>query len=207
MKKVSTRLALCFAWLIAVGAGIAALSNYDQTPGHAGGTPQHWPARASIPLDGTRPTLVMFAHPQCPCTAASIGELNRLLARCEGRVTTHVFFLQSASLPEAWTKSGNWRDVAAIPNVSVHADLDGQQARHFGAETSGFVVLFSREGRLLFKGGITAGRGHAGDNAGANLIVSLVEGRPTELTQTPVYGCALGKMCAATNLTVDPWKE
>ena len=59
----------------------------------------------------------------------------------------------------------SWRSAAAIPGVTVHVDHDGGEARRFGAETSGFVVLYDAHGELLFAGGITTGRGQAGDNA------------------------------------------
>jgi len=44
----------------------------------------------------------------------------------------------------------------------------------FGAETSGHTLLFDSGGRLLLSGGITDSRGHAGDNAGENAIVALI---------------------------------
>jgi len=44
---------------------------------------------------------------------------------------------------------------------------------------------------LLFKGGITSGRGHAGDNAGADAIALLLAAQDPGVRQTPVYGCSL----------------
>jgi hypothetical protein len=205
MKKAPVRIILCLAWLVGVGTGVVALLNYENAPGRSGQTPLQWPADALITPDPSRPTLLMFAHPQCPCTRASIGELNRLLARCEGKLAVHVFFLQPAALPDEWTQSGTWSEAAALRDVAVHGDRDGAQARRFGAETSGFVALFSPEGKLLFQGGITGSRAHAGDNAGANVIASLVAGRDADLTQTPVYGCSLGETCASTELGGDAW--
>jgi hypothetical protein len=44
---------------------------------------------------------------------------------------------------------------------------------------------------LLFSGGITASRGHAGGNAGESAIVALVNHQTPAQTETLVFGCAL----------------
>lgn len=197
MKSFRGRLGavLCAVWLLIIGIGGAVMSNYQTTPGHAAATPERWPSGAKIPLAPDRATLVMFAHPKCPCTRASVEELNRLLARCPGQIATHVFFLKPAGSAEDWTQTALWRSAAAIPGVNVHEDLDGGQGRRFGAETSGQVALYDARGQLLFKGGITASRGHAGDNPGVSAIVSFSNGQSTGLRQTPVYGCSLVGSC------------
>jgi hypothetical protein len=189
------RVVVCLCWLLLVGTGFFILSNYENARGAAGDAPRNWPQETSIVRDQRRETLVMFAHPQCPCTRASLEELNRLLARCSGRIAAQVWFFKPDGFPTDWTRGGLWRSAAAIPGVRVREDSNGAQARLFGAETSGYVLLYNSAGRLLFKGGITAGRGHAGDNAGENAIVSLLDGEEDSLTQTPVYGCALLGEC------------
>jgi hypothetical protein len=70
-------------------------------------------------------------------------------------------------------------------------DADGSEARRFGAETSGHTLLFDPNGSLLFSGGITASRGHAGRNAGESAIIAAVNGKRTDRTGTPVFGCSL----------------
>src|SRR2546422_10428791 len=91
---LSMRIVVCVLWALAAGAGTVALWNYESAAGHAGGTPEHWPPQAQITLDPQRATLLMFAHPRCPCSRASLGELNRLLARYPGRVAAHLLFLK-----------------------------------------------------------------------------------------------------------------
>jgi hypothetical protein len=153
-----------------------------------------------VALDASHDTLVLFAHPQCPCTRATLEELNRLLAQCRGQVTAHVFFFKPDHAAADWTRTDLWRTASAMPGVMVHEDFNNTLAQKLGAETSGFVVLYDRQGRLLFKGGITGSRGHAGDNAGESTIVSLLAGQTATLKQTPVYGCSLlSKVCSMKN--------
>ena len=176
---------------MAIGTGIVMVLDYENASGSAGNAPQHWLSGTSIPLDPTRDTLIMFAHPRCPCTRASLGELNRLLAQSNGRIAAHVLFFRPPNFPADWTHTELRRTATAIPGVTVQDDVDDAVARKFGAETSGYVLLYNPGGELLFRGGITGSRGHAGDNAGESAIISLAMGKTASVTQTPVYGCSL----------------
>ncbi len=154
-------------------------------------TPDAWPAVTDISRDPALDTLIMFVHPKCPCSRASLEELNRLLARFSGKVATQVWFTKPPELGSDWTRTDLWRSAALIPGVTVHEDPAAVEARRFGAETSGYVVLYDKEGRLLFRGGITGSRGHAGDNAGENALLAYFTERKPTVSQTPVYGCSL----------------
>lgn len=187
----SFRGALCLLWLGLVGLGFGAVLKYENTPGEAGQAPGNWPVASRLKLDAQLPTLIIFAHPRCPCTRATIEELNRLLVQTHDKVSTQVWFFQPEGLAEDWSRSDLWHNAAAIPGLQVRADIGGQAARQFGAETSGLVLLYNPEGQLLFRGGITGGRGHAGNNAGESTVVALLQGKSAQLQQTPVYGCSL----------------
>lgn len=187
----STRLLFYPLWLLAIGAGIVIILDYENASGSAGHAPSQWISGTSIPLDPARDTLIMFAHPRCPCTRASLGELNRLLAQSDGRIAAHVLFFRPPDYPADWTHTELWQSAAAIPGVTVQDDVNDALAHKFGAETSGYVLLYNPHGQLLFRGGITGSRGHAGDNAGESAIISLALGKPASVTQTPVYGCSL----------------
>lgn len=191
VSKLTVLRTVVLCWILVVGAGFAALMNYQNVKGNAGSVPRDWPADTSLSLDSRRDTLIMFAHPKCPCTRASVEELNRLLARSAGKIAAQVCFFQPAQFPDVWNDSDLRKRAAAIPGVKVSDDLEGAQARLFGAETSGYVLLYNPDGRLLFKGGITSSRGHAGDNAGEEAIIALASGGAPGQRQTPVYGCSL----------------
>src|SRR6185312_17416960 len=142
------RAVFCLLWLCAVGAGIAVVLNYQNAQGASGTTPDRWPSGTQITLDVSHDTLLMFAHPKCPCSRASMEELNRVLAQCRGQVATHVLFFKPSQFPADWSQTDLRSSAVAIPDVVVQDDLDGKLAEKFGAETSGYVVLYDRQGRL-----------------------------------------------------------
>lgn len=184
-------MAAIFAWLIGVAGGMGLLWNYSNAPGIAGAPPQMWPADSSIQPATNRATLVMIVHPHCPCTRASMGELARLMAQTEGRLTAYVLVAKPTNFSVGWEQTDLWATAAAIPGVIVMRDDDRAEARRFHAATSGQTMLYDTEGTLRFSGGITAGRGHEGDNHGRSAIVSLITANEAEHKQTPVFGCAL----------------
>lgn len=178
-------------WLFVVGIGLSVLWSYENTPGVAAKPPLRWPIDSQIQRAPDGATLIMLAHPHCPCTRASIGELASLMAHSQGRLTAYVLFLKPAGFSEDWEKTDLWKSAASIPGVKAIADDEGTEARRFHAETSGQTILYDAEGRLLFSGGITGSRGHSGDNAGRSAIVSLVNAGAAESDETFVFGCPL----------------
>jgi hypothetical protein len=194
MRIKKNRLILTAAgalWLSMVGAGIGLLWSYESTPGFAAATPGRWPADSRIKPAADRATLVMLAHPHCPCTRASIGELSRLMTQAQGRVTAYVLFVKPPNFSDGWEQTDLWASAAAIPGVTVVRDDNGVEAVRFHAATSGQTVLYDAAGNLLFSGGITSARGHAGDNAGRTAIVSLLTSDEAEERGTLVFGCPL----------------
>ncbi len=65
--------------------------------------------------------------------------------------------------------------VESIPNSTLLPDVDGVWLKTFNVKTSGHVLLYHPNGNLLFSGGITASRGHEGDNSGKEFISNVVK--------------------------------
>src|SRR5579864_5919718 len=61
--------------------GLRMLIRFDQTPGRSSKVAERWPEESMIRRPSDSPQLVLFAHPFCPCTEATIEELERILAR------------------------------------------------------------------------------------------------------------------------------
>jgi hypothetical protein len=184
-KPVAMQWALWTAvWAITIAVGCLALEAYANRPGKARPTPSGWPLDSVIPLDGRRPTLLMFLHPLCPCSRASLDELAELIARCGDRVSVHTVVLHTDSLK----KEG--LDRVMLTGTKTWQDDGGAIARQFGVLTSGHVLLFEPAGGLLYSGGITPSRGKSGENLGRSLVFASIMGeRP--LSPIPVFGCPL----------------
>ncbi|MDQ3801804.1 MAG: RedB protein [Acidobacteriota bacterium] len=202
------RLLLSFGavlWLSVVAAGILHLARYENTPA-AGNLsyPTVFPSESRIGRDARRATLVFFAHPKCPCTRASLRELARLVTDTGGSLQAIVVFIKPKGESEQWTETDLRANAAAIPNVRVLIDEDERETRIFGAQTSGLALVYDRAGNLRFGGGITASRGHEGDNAGSRAIFEIITGERKEeeveeeeglnkTAETAVFGCPLHK--------------
>jgi hypothetical protein len=183
--------AFAACWLSAAVAGLFVLWSYENAPGVAAAAHEQWPAETALKLAADRPTLVFLAHPQCVCTRASVGELAEALARAGTKPKTYVVFLKPSSFADGWEKSGLWEAASALPDTTVLRDDDGREAMRFGAMTSGQTMLYDASGTLLFSGGITGARGHAGDNEGRSAVVSLLDHLETRHRTTNVFGCSL----------------
>ena len=189
--KITLTALLGATWVAATVFGAHALLKYENAPGKVGHISSAWPANSAIQQAPDRPTLVMLAHPQCPCTRASMDELAQVMARVQGKVRAYVLFYTPRDAGPEWQNTDTRRSAAQIPGVIVLSDIDGAQAERFGAETSGHTFLFDQNGQLLFNGGITASRGHSGDNVGENAVISLVNDESTSPAHTLVFGCSL----------------
>ncbi len=180
---------LSVGW-VTVLAGLCLVTSYEMTAGPATAAPQKWPA-SSIKRDGHRFSLIMFLHPMCPCSRASVGELEKILVKGQNQLQCTVMFMKPSDRGDEWLNTALRSTVRAIPGVKAMVDVDGNMARRFHATTSGDTFVYSSKGELLFHGGITASRGHAGDNRGRTAIEHLVDGQADCATNV-VFGCPLG---------------
>jgi len=192
-------------WLCAVGVGLNQLWTYEVSAGTAATPSSEWPGDTQIKRQQGQSTLVLLAHPHCPCTRATIGELAILMAHCQGKVSAYVLFYKPAGFPDGWQQTDLWQSAANIPGVTVLTDDGGIEAKRFGGATSGQAMLYDENGKLLFSGGITGSRGHSGDNAGREAIVSLILNGSADHSTTSVFGCdLLGKDMNSTDKNACP---
>lgn len=171
--------------------GMGILVRGKNQPGSSRTEALKFPAGTRQSLHPTLPTLLVFLHPLCPCSRATLHELERLLASCGSHLSTRVLLVRPAGADDRWCRTETADLARAIPGVRVEGDEGGEDARLFGATTSGQVLLYDPLGILRFQGGITASRGHEGDNAGRSAIVSIILQDSGERARTPVFGCAL----------------
>ena len=190
-KNIFITTLLGATWMVALAFGAHTLFKYETTPGSVGPVASNWPSASLIPRPTDKPTLLMLAHPHCPCTRASIGELAQIMAHALGKANAYVLFVKPQGAGPDWDDTDLRRSAAAIPGVTVVTDENGDEAARFGAQTSGHTLVFDRSGTLIFSGGITASRGHAGPNAGESAVLAALVQQPSGRSQTPVFGCSL----------------
>jgi hypothetical protein len=192
-KNIFLTTLLGATWIAAVAFGARILLQYENGAGRTGLVPTAWPAGSALERSTEKSTLIMLAHPHCPCTRASVGELAQIMADAQGKVVAYVLFVRPQYAGPDWDDTDLRHSAAAIPGVTVLTDADGVESGYFGAETSGQTLLFDREGAMVFNGGITASRGHAGGNTGESAILAALSGGHAGHVRTPVFGCALLK--------------
>jgi len=191
MKKTIKLILLGSVWAFFIGVGLVKLYDYEMKAGTTDFVTSHWPKGSNISKGHKGYQLVMVAHPHCPCTRASLSELELLMAQTNGNLDVHLLLVKPGQFSQEWAETGLFKNAQAVGNINVVVDEDGKQARLFGGTTSGQTFLFDNKGNLIFAGGITATRGHAGDNAGRKAIVDLVKRGEANMNRTPFFGCLL----------------
>lgn len=182
---------LAVIWLAVVAVGLGLLLRYAASSEPMAPAPVRWPVDSPLAAALDHPTLILFAHPRCPCTRASIEELARIMARCRGGLTARVVVWQPGGVDPDWSETDLRRRAEAIPGVTVHLDAGGGEATRHGATTSGQVLVCDARGVLQFRGGITAARGHEGDSRGKLAVIALATGRTPSVAECPVFGCPI----------------
>lgn len=181
-------------WALATCTGLILLWRHTYTPGPGMGIGRtDWPAATELERSKTAYSVVMFVHPHCPCTWASLAGLRELQAHCGKQLETWVVITGIEETPGEPGK--NVQEAQALPQVHLYRDQQGDETRRFGAKTSGQTLLFDPSGNLLFSGGVTTARGHSGPSLGKQVIEQAVLGqRPAEtadVRETAVFGCPL----------------
>jgi hypothetical protein len=178
-------------WVALLVVGFLFLAEEEFTPVKASLRVTSFPKNSAVRLASDKLTLVLFAHPHCPCTRASLHELDGLLAETQNRVSVSVVFTIPDGVPADWEQGDLWKSATSIPGFRAMRDQGGREAHRFDVEGSGHVLLYAPSGKLLFSGGITASRGHEGDNVGRSAIVSFILDGHSPVSHTPVFGCSL----------------
>jgi hypothetical protein len=183
-------ISLFVIWSLAIAAGVVWLTDYATRPGHPAHAPSKIPSSILKNRKQNLPMLLVVAHPYCPCSRATIRELNHLVSSTAGLADVKVLFFQPSDRPREWVESDLWREASVISGVTVSAATE-DEFKALGAATSGQVFLYDAAGNLVFSGGITNARGHEGSSNGRAAIEQYLRGGSLFASQTPVFGCAL----------------
>jgi hypothetical protein len=187
---------LVAAWGAVVTAGLIWQAAHETMPGETLPAASEWPAGSQITRSADRGIVVVFVHPRCPCTAATLAELQACVAAERMPPDVAILLPEPERAPTGFCEEARDHLQATWPAAAIVVDRRGTEARQFGALTSGHVLVYDHEGSLRFSGGITATRGHRGESPGRIALVAALAGqpRPTIVPATaafPVFGCTL----------------
>lgn len=180
--------AVAITWLTASVAGLWFAIQHESTAGAAAHAVSSWPAKSKLSPAANKPTVVLFAHPECPCTRATLNQLARLQALAPERPKIIVALAIPGGHAD-WRRSAIADQARSLPGAEIFEDSDLAEAHLFHASTSGQCFVYGRSGSLLYHGGITGARGHEGDNTGMDNALNALNNRLS--VSSPVFGCAL----------------
>lgn len=187
-------------WAVSIAGGAGYLAAHGVRAGETAAAPGR--LDESFKFLGRTPgvwTIVMAAHPRCPCTRASVDELERALVGAtrpyELIVLAFCPATDAARGPDpdstVFTDTPAIRRLVSLDGVRTVDDPGGLLAARFGALTSGHTLMYDPSGRLCFSGGLTPSRAHVGPNTGAFALRALLRNDEPVATESPVYGCPL----------------
>lgn len=203
MLSTKARILMVIVWLAAVVALMSWQIRRETTPGTAGTTLWTPPTELAAFQEADKGLVVMAIHPMCPCTRASLAEFANFAAT-DGQANV---LLVLACVPphgdQSWMEADTCRQAQEIAGVRFMMDPDGRIASALGMRTSGHVVAYAADRKLLFSGGITPARGHTGPNSGLIALRTMKSARsrtriPDDggtsylaMEISPVFGCPL----------------
>lgn len=180
-------------WLILIAIGSLGVASVSMVPGKNANAPTMWPIRSTLERSHDTSTLVMLLHPKCSCSSASLDQLARILTKARTSVKSILLFSVPDKLAEDWDQNSLLNMASEIKGAQVVRDINGQETARFGSFTSGEVLLYDRNGRLTFEGGITASRGERGPAESAHSLETLINFPSPQTKRFSVFGCELVK--------------
>lgn len=177
-------------WFGLVVACFAALWTYANRPGELG-YPVRNASTTALHLDQSRHTLVVFVHPRCPCTVATVEQIARLQRKCRGLFTTRIVAYRPSYAEAEWSEGAVLRGASRLVDCEIIDDPDAAEALEIGAQVSGTAALYAPDGTLRFWGGLTPQRGHAGDSLGLDAVAAILRGERLDSYRAPTFGCSL----------------
>lgn len=180
---------IIFFWVGLVVLSIGLINWYATVPGK-NSTSVRIPAGTKL-LPEKNPRLLVFLHPKCLCSEATMTELQNLLPELRDIDVTVVF--RELENNSDWMKGTLFERAKKTKGISIVIDGKGEEAKLFGAHTSGHAVLTTTNGLIAFSGGLTPSRGHTGESAGKDFLLSWNRSRAPASFITDIFGCNLFK--------------
>ncbi len=181
-------------WLAACTAGIYWAMSYDFRPGQLGSARLQWPSETLLKPAPGKLTVVAFIHPRCVCSKATVNQLIKAVARHPEVSVIVPVFAPPKPDTEDWEQAEYVKLLkTGLPDARVIMDQGGLEAARFQAPTSGVILVYDKQAREIFRGGITNRRGGEEDNPGLRAFNrTLTTGRHDAFSAyARVFGCSL----------------
>ena len=149
-----------------------------------------WQDNLDLPLIEPGPNLVMFLHPRCGCSLASLKELKQLVDRSPADLKVTLVIMKYEQVPDADEKDFQ-EGLKGIRGARILRDPAGNMAKNLGAMTSGITYLVANDRKIIFQGGLTPSRGHEGETIGQAFILDWLRTRREATVLEKVFGCGL----------------
>lgn len=181
--------AITAVWILCVIAAFTVINQYSTTAGVNSGLTRIPAGTAFEPQD--KPRLLVFLHPKCTCSKATMMELQSLLPDLKGIDVTVLF--RNVSADKEWLSGELYESALKTKGLTVAIDDNGDEAKRFGAHTSGHTVLISTDKSIVFSGGLTPMRGHPGETEGKAFLRQWNQSRKPASLITEIFGCNIFK--------------
>ena len=187
-KQDKVMLMLTALWALAIAIGFFSMVDYQ----NSAAVVYQNPSEISERFNGADNcnVLIMALHPHCSCSRASLSELHKLQSNVGDAVRVYVLVYVPDGQDKGWAEGISLAQLSRM-NTEVIYDPGGKICLETGLNTSGETLLYNAQGSLLFSGGVTASRGHAGSNYGIEFLHDAISRKQVERTETPVFGCAI----------------
>src|SRR4051812_5871669 len=88
-------------WATAAALLFAVYVNHDLRPGAAARALGDWPEGSALAHSTEHDTLIMFLHPFCPCSKASVAQLNAVIRQLEHPPSVTFVMVRARGLDDA----------------------------------------------------------------------------------------------------------
>ena len=177
------------AWVLAAAGGAIGLLAQETRVSGRRSTPATWPADSRIQRARNTGTMLVFVHPNCPCTRATVARILDTTLGARAKTGPAVVFVARPAADDDWRATWLLDSAARTPGSRIVSDDRMTETALFGVETSGHVLLYDSRGALLFDGGVTAGRGHRAPNAASDALSQAIVDNLSNTAKTAVFGC------------------
>ncbi len=137
--------------------------------------------------DPGRWTLIMVVHPDCPCTKASLRNLEAILDATRLPIRAEIV----AAVPAAY--DGPRKNLAfarGIPKSELTVLDEVRAVKRYGARTSGHLFVYDPDRRLVYSGGLTPARGAEDAMSSIRWFKALAQ-QGEVASIAPTFGCSL----------------